>query len=211
MNELDFIYQRKSIRDYKEGTVPKEDILKMLDAATYAPSPKHQQNWHFVVVQDKSLIDKMAEAVTISHKKIASMARSEKEEKSFLKFLPYYLNFQRASCTVIVYGKDYEMIEEDILRASGISEEYISLIKTPHPDAQGIGAAVENFLLAASALGYGACYMTGPAHAKDELEKIVGFHKPGYSLMAMISLGIPSDKTVNQPPRKPLDEVVTFI
>ena len=45
MSELDFIYKRKSIRDYKDAVIPKEDILKMLDAATHAPSPKHQQNW----------------------------------------------------------------------------------------------------------------------------------------------------------------------
>ena len=65
MSNLDFIYNRKSIRDYKDAVVPKEDILKMLDAATHAPSPKHQQNWHFVVVQDKEVINKMADAVSM--------------------------------------------------------------------------------------------------------------------------------------------------
>ena len=65
MSKLDFIYNRKSIRDYKDAVVPKEDILKMLDAATHAPSPKHQQNWHFVVVQDKEVINKMADAVSM--------------------------------------------------------------------------------------------------------------------------------------------------
>ena len=65
MSKLDFIYKRKSIRDYKDAVVPKEDILKMLDAATHAPSPKHQQNWHFVVVQDKEVINKMADAVSM--------------------------------------------------------------------------------------------------------------------------------------------------
>ena len=34
MDKLDFIYKRKSIRDYKEGEVPREDILKLLHAAT---------------------------------------------------------------------------------------------------------------------------------------------------------------------------------
>ena len=35
--------------------------------------------------------------------------------------------------------------------------------------------------------------------------------KEGYELMAMISLGVPEDDTVKSTPRKPLDEVVTFI
>ena len=33
MTNLDFIYNRKSIRAYKDAEVPKEDILKMLEAA----------------------------------------------------------------------------------------------------------------------------------------------------------------------------------
>ena len=84
MSELDFIYKRKSIRDYKDAVIPKEDILKMLDSATYAPSPKHQQNWHFVVVQDKEIINKMAEAVSKSHEYIASLTKNEDEKKKFI-------------------------------------------------------------------------------------------------------------------------------
>lgn len=211
MDKLDFIYKRKSIRDYKDDVVPKEDILKLLDAATHAPSPKHQQNWHFVVVQDRVIIDKMADAVTESHTNIASLARTEKEKERYMSILPYYINFKRASCAIIVYGKEYDMIEEKILRANNVSEEYIDLIKSPEAGAQGIGAAVENFLLAASAMGYGTCYMTGPSHAKDKIEDIVGFEKPGYTLMSIISLGVPADNTPEQPPRKKLEEVVTFI
>ena len=211
MSELDFIYKRKSIRNYKPGIVPKEDILKMLEAATMAPSPKHQQNWHFVVVQDEEKIHQMAEAVKKSHEHIASLAGSEEEKTQFMKLLPYYLVFERASCTIMVYAKEYEMIEEKILRANGVDEAIIDIIKSPQSGAQGIGAAVENFLLAAANMGYGACYMTGPAHAKTELEEIIGFDNPDYSLMAMISLGIAADEEVRQPRRKPLEDVVTFI
>ena len=36
MNVLEAIYARKSIRKFKDEAVPKEDILKMLEAATQA-------------------------------------------------------------------------------------------------------------------------------------------------------------------------------
>ena len=211
MSDLEFIYKRKSIRDYKPSDVPKEDILKMLEAATMAPSPKHQQNWHFVVVQDQEKITKMAEVVRERHEHIASLARSDEEKAQFMKVLPYYLNFERSTCTIIVYAKEYDMIEEKILRANNVDEAIIEVIKSPQSGAQGIGAAVENFLLAAANMGYGACYMTGPAHAKTEIEEIIGLEKPEYSLMAMISLGVPADETSRQPRRKPLEDVVTFI
>ena len=40
MKNLDFIYNRKSIRKFKDIEVQEEDIIKMLDAAIHAPSPK---------------------------------------------------------------------------------------------------------------------------------------------------------------------------
>lgn len=211
MSKLDFIYNRKSIRDYKDAVVPKEDILKMLDAATHAPSPKHQQNWHFVVVQDKEVINKMADAVSKSHEYIASLTKNEDEKKKFMRVLPYYINFQRASCAILVYANEYKMVEEKILRENNVGEDIIEVMKSTQSAAQGIGAAVENFMLAATAMGYGTCYMTGPAHAKKEIEEIINFEKPEYSLMSIISLGVPADETPDSPKRKPLEEVVTFI
>ena len=201
MSKLDFIYKRKSIRDYKDAVVPKEDILKMLDAATHAPSPKHQQNWHFVVVQDKEIINKMADAVSKSHEYIASLTKNEDEKK----------NFQRSSCAILVYANEYKMVEEKILRENNVGEDIIEVMKSTQSAAQGIGAAVENFMLAATAMGYGTCYMTGPAHAKKEIEEIIKFEKSEYSLMSIISLGVPADETPDSPKRKPLEEVVTFI
>ena len=37
MTNLEFIYKRKSIRKFKNQEVPKEDLIEMLKAATYAP------------------------------------------------------------------------------------------------------------------------------------------------------------------------------
>ena len=48
MKNLEFIYNRKSVRKFKDNEVPREDIIKMLDAAIHAPSPKNQQTWHLL-------------------------------------------------------------------------------------------------------------------------------------------------------------------
>lgn len=211
MNNLEFIYNRKSIRKFKEDKIVKEDIVKLLEAATQAPSPKNQQTWHFVVLQNKDIINKMAEIVTKNHIYLAEIAKEEKQRKLMMSTLPYYVCFKDAPVVIIVYSKAYKMIEEDILKANNVNKEVIDILKSTHSEVQGIGAAVENFLLAATALGYGACYMTGPAHSKKEIEELIDFKKEGYELMAMISLGVPEDDTVKSTPRKPLDEVVTFI
>ncbi|MEN2256869.1 nitroreductase family protein [Paraclostridium benzoelyticum] len=63
MKRLDFIYDRVSIRSYKEDKVPREDIIEIIKAGTYAPSGKNLQNWHFVVVTDKDKVREIANIV----------------------------------------------------------------------------------------------------------------------------------------------------
>jgi nitroreductase len=63
VNKLNFtevIETRRSIRKYKDTPVPKEKILKILEAARIAPSAGHRQPWHFIVVEDKDTIKKLA-------------------------------------------------------------------------------------------------------------------------------------------------------
>ena len=211
MKNLEFIYNRKSVRKFKDNEVPREDIIKMLDAAIHAPSPKNQQTWHLVVIQNKELINKIADIVEKNHTNLAEMAKVEKQRKLMMTLLPYYTCFKNAPVLVVVYSKEYYMIEETILKDNNASEEVLNELRFPNSTAQGIGAAIENFLLAATELGYGTCYMTGPTHSKVEIEELINFEKDEYKLMAMISLGVAEDDTPNSPPRKSLEEVVTFV
>lgn len=211
MKKLDFIYNRKSIRKFKNDEVPREDIVKILDAAIHAPSPKNQQTWHFVVIQNAELINKISDIVTKNHTNLAEMAKEEKQRRLMMNLLPYYTCFKNAPVLVVVYSKEYYMVEETILKDNNASEEVLNELRFPNSAAQGIGAAVENFLLAATELGYGTCYMTGPTHSKVEIEELINFEKDNYKLMAMIPLGVAEEDTPNSPPRKSLEEVVTFI
>ena len=211
MANLDFIYQRKSIRKFKDTPIPKQDILELLKAATYAPSPKHQQNWHFVILQNKELIHEMADLVTKSHQTIGNLAKNERDYNRHMSVINYYTCFKDAPVVILVYGCEYKMIEYKILKENDAPQEILDVLVSPQSGAQAIGAAVENFLLAASEMGYGTCYMTGPTHAKKDIEALIGFEKEGYELMSMISLGVPEEKTPPQPGRKPLEDVITFI
>ncbi|WP_250674513.1 nitroreductase family protein [Paraclostridium ghonii] len=211
MANLDFIYNRQSIRKFKNTPIPKEDIMELLKAATYAPSGKNQQNWHFVVLQNKEVINEMADIVTKSHERISGLAKSEKDKKMHMSFISYYTCFKNAPVVVLVYGCEYKMIEYKILKENDAPKEILDVLVSPQSGAQSIGAAVENFLLAATEMGYGSCYMTGPTHAKVEIENLIGFEKPGYELMSMIALGVAEDNQPLQPPRKALEDVTTFI
>lgn len=211
MANLDFIYNRKSVRQFKDTPIPKEHIVELLKAATHAPSPKHQQNWHFVVLQNRDIINEMANIVTKSHENIGRIAKNEKDFNRHMSVINYYTCFKSAPVVVLVYSCEYKMIEYKIFKQNDAPQEILDVLISPQSAAQGIGAAVENFLLAATEMGYGTCYMTGPTHAKTEIENLIGFKKDGYQLMSMISLGFPEENTPAQPPRKPLEDVVTFV
>jgi nitroreductase len=65
MIELNFeevLLKRRSIRRYKDAPVPKEKILKLLEAARVAPSASNKQPWHFIVVENKETIKQLAKS-----------------------------------------------------------------------------------------------------------------------------------------------------
>jgi nitroreductase len=60
MNEtLKVIYNRRSIRKYKEQQIPEAELHKILNAAINAPNAGNQQRWHFTVIQKKAVLDKV--------------------------------------------------------------------------------------------------------------------------------------------------------
>ncbi|HDR68719.1 MAG TPA: nitroreductase family protein [Bacteroidaceae bacterium] len=61
MNELDFIFNRRSIRRYTDKKIESVKINLLLKAAMYAPSAVNKQPWHFVVIDDRSLMLKVTE------------------------------------------------------------------------------------------------------------------------------------------------------
>ena len=62
-NVLDLIFKRRSVRIFSKQKVKKETLTKLLQAAMAAPSASNSRPWEFVVVKDKSIKEKIQEAV----------------------------------------------------------------------------------------------------------------------------------------------------
>lgn len=212
MNKLDFIYKRYSIRKFADASVPEADLTAILAAAVHAPSGKNQQNWHFVVVRKQELIAQMAEAVRQKNKYLQEYVADEKARKIFGGMIPYHTVFKAAPVVILLYAGAYPGTAEMLLQAGVMPTDEAQTYGQAHPGIQNASAAMENLLLAAAALGYGTCWMTGPCYAAAEISQLVGFHKDGYQLVALTPLGIPANPAAAvRPPRKPLSEVVTWI
>ncbi len=113
---LDNIATRTSIRDYEARPVEKEKVEKMLRAAMAAPTAMNKQPWHFVVVDQRNVLDALAGAN------------------------PYAKMLKKAPLAIVVCGNTDKMIEGGgrdfwIQDASAATE---NLLLAAH--AMGLGA-----------------------------------------------------------------------
>ncbi len=56
---IDAILKRRSIRRYLGKSVDKSTINQLLKAGMYAPSARNQQPWHFLVIEERGLMNKL--------------------------------------------------------------------------------------------------------------------------------------------------------
>ena len=59
METFDAIKGRRSVRSYTDKEIPREQLEKIMDAATWSPSGGNEQPWEFIVVENKDDIKKV--------------------------------------------------------------------------------------------------------------------------------------------------------
>lgn len=62
MSVLEVILKRRSIRKYREDPVPEHVLHRLLEAARWAPSGKNLQPWKFILVKDRDIKKRLAQA-----------------------------------------------------------------------------------------------------------------------------------------------------
>ncbi|MEM2929107.1 MAG: nitroreductase family protein [Nitrososphaerota archaeon] len=60
MDVLEAIYSRRSIRSFKKKQVEEEKIIKILEAAIWAPSSHNSQPWEFIIIKNQETLKKIA-------------------------------------------------------------------------------------------------------------------------------------------------------
>jgi len=60
---LMFLFKRRSIRAFhRDKPVEEKDIKALLEAGMAAPSARNLKPWHFIVVTDREMLDKLSVA-----------------------------------------------------------------------------------------------------------------------------------------------------
>lgn len=188
MNTIEAIAARRSVRAFKEETLPEEAVTKLLTAASQAPSGKNRQPWRFVVVQG----DRRAEMVDVLREAIDAFKSRGEDTGSAERTADV---MERAPLTVFVFNA--HGVDPWLTRSA--DQAFQELV-----DVQSIGAAIQNMLLAAIDLGLGSLWIADVLYAVTELK---AWLKEDGQLVAAVSFGVP-DEHPDARQRVPLDEIV---
>jgi len=144
---LDVMRKRRTVRRFTDEQVTDEQVETILEMGMYAPTYMNRKPWHFVVIRDKELQERLGETLSVR---------------------PYV---QEVSVVIAVYG------------APDISSTW---------DLDG-AAAIENMLIAATALGLGSAWAGSRGNlAWKEAEELMqaALKVPsGFRALSLVCLG----------------------
>ena len=206
------IKERRSIRKWKKNEVSDGLLKKAVELATWAPNGGNYQGWHFIVVKNKEVIEKMADAVQSVADKIASWPEALSWQEDVKRYQKNASFFRNAPACIGVFTGEYQSPMDKVLvaRASFDREakEILGFRKSAPTAIQSAAAAVTTMLLVFHQMGLGAVWLVAPIQAKKEIESILNVPS-NTDLICLIAAGYPDESP--QKDRKPVDQVLEFI
>ena len=205
MELIDAIKARRSVRKYKPDPVSKETILKIFEAANFAPTAGNNQPWEFIVLH-RSILDQLAKIMeTAIEDRIRAVTEDGMRER--LKELPiptdqsgdkvkglknFFRLLGQAPIAIVAYAER----PEDPWAYKNVIED--------------CSAAFENLLLAAWDQGLGTCWMTGPLQkGAERIKEFLGL-LGNQEIIAMTPLGIPA-QIPSIPPKKDIRSKIRWL
>ncbi len=202
----ELISGRCSHRKFTEEAVPTDIIKELVECAGQAPSGHNLQPWRFVAVTNRGVIGRMNEVVEAALQGILP-GLPEETIKKLEKYRFFMTHFKTAPVVFAVLVRESDYLTTRLARAYGVPRRPEDMMDI---SLLGVGAAVQNLLLAAHALGLGACWMTAPVtFAQKELEELLQ-PEEGYRIISLVPVGRPT-KERRGPGRKKVDDILRIV
>jgi nitroreductase len=184
MNEtIKVIKSRRSVRRFKAEQIRDSELQEILECALLAPNARNQQKWHFTVIQNKDMLNRMISI--LKENMISSGVEFLVERAKDPDFNP----FGNAPTVILITAdKTARFVEIDC------------------------AAAAENILIAAESLGIGSHIMTSTellftSEKGKKLKQELGVPE-GYEHICSIALGYKDEVPLAKPRRK---DVISYI
>ena len=145
MQTYEAITKRRSIREFQDKEIPRDDLIKLVDAGRLAATARNEQPWEFVVVSEK---DKKTEIARITGNNGAFIAGAGAAIAVFCKDSKYYIEDGSAATENIL------LMATDL----GIGSCWVAGDKKPYCEEirSLFKAPAEYKLISLIALGYAA-------------------------------------------------------
>ena len=194
MDTLDAIITRRSTRSYKPDAVEREKLEKIIEAGRFAPSGGNNQTNHFIVVQNKNVLQKLA---TLAQDAFAKMEVTPETYSS----LKTSIMLSKKGSYVFYYNAPVLII--------------VANQKNYGNNMADCAVAVENMMIAANELDLGCCWIN-QIHWLTEDEKIFSClrelgMKENERVFASMALGYAKDGLPNRKPLPRKGNLVTYI
>lgn len=198
MDLTEALYTTRAMRRVRPDPIPLDVQARILDAAIRAPSGGNQQNWRFLLVDDKAVIGQLAPLyrdalsqlwVTI-YKDQLDRARAEPDDPQSVQIL----KVQRSAQWLADHFEEVPL--------------YLFPFCQYDPTGGSIYPAVWSAMLAARAEGVGSCLtvVMGVFHPAETLSILGVPDDQGWLLSGCVSFGYPTGRW-GVAPRRPVHEV----
>lgn len=181
METMEAIRSRRSIRRFKEDSLPRELVNNLVRAACLAPSSKNAQPWRFLVFEGRKRLELL--------RVIGEALNGSKGSRSSpVEVANTFRAMESAPVVILVFMAAFDTPVE-------------SNTQTPCQiaDVQSIGACIQNLLLAAVDHGLGALWI---CDILDVSEAIGRFVARTETLVAAIALGYAAEVPQQRPRRE---------
>ena len=183
------MYTQRAIRYFKTDPVPEEVILKLVEAATKAPSGGNSQNWKFIVIRDPELRRRISEY----YKTAWDAAYGGQPVETRVRISSSHLSKHMHEVPVLILA----CVQHD-----------------GSPGTMGRGSsiypAVQNLLLAARGLGLGSVLTTLHKQSEKEIKQLLGI-PDNVETAALLPIGYPTEGARYGPTsRRPVEEVLSW-
>ncbi len=189
MELWDAIRNRRSCRKFSPQPVKEEDLRKIIEAASWAPSPANNQPWEFVILTNQEMKGRLHAACLKS--------KEEAFQKSGWRWLgKYEIDFLlHVPMIVAVVGDPAKTGVDQFLADTRDGYKY------------ACAAAIQNMLLMAHSLG-----LAGLWYTLFDQKTVKGLLDvpDDRTVCALVCLGKPEGEPL-QTPRKPADEIIRRI
>lgn len=193
---LDFIKSRRSTREFKNEMVPEEFIEQIVEAGRYAPSGGNSQSTHFIVIENKEVLDELAK---LAKNEFSRMEVTENTYKSLVNSI----NASKTGNYVFHYNCP-------VLIVTANKKDYGNNIAD-------CACALENMMLMANALDLGSVWINQLRWLNENPVLLDAMKKIGLKdderVYGALAVGY-ADSEDGLPVRKPLERtgnIVTYV